>query len=290
MNKIDRTAIIELANDSSITKVGYMVYFSALAVSRQNNETECPEIHNFKPYQLYKNMSDKMPFINKSSVESAIKLMIELGYFEILENGTLVITNTGVGHNSSDEHFKSKGYVKLHHFIFSNVFYKLSIRAIRVVLMVLSRLNNSPVKREKFNFKSKKNPRTFKQWCKVLKVNRLAHIRYVIEELKAVFNIVELANNTFEFSLNTLSSAVFSKTEKLFRYTQEHLSKTKKMLLEANKKNIAFKPDQISQITEAICGYTMEVGRRVIRELCKTDRSNVKNLLGYTKGIIARLV
>ena len=62
------------------------------------------------------------------------------------------------------------------------------------------------------------------------------------------------------------------------------------MLKEVNKNNFNFKPKQVREICEAICGYNMSLGRRVLKELCKCERNNVKNFVGYTKSILERLV
>lgn len=291
MNKVDRRAIMELVEDSGITSLCITTYFSAIAMSKLDKKTGYPTIKKYTTYKLYKNMKDKMYYINESSMRLAVDRLIDLGYFAYLdkEKTELAILNSGNGHIKSDENYKSEGYITMHHCFFNKIFFDLSLRAKKLALIVMCRLNNSYIKEININFKSKKNPESFKYFCETLKVNRLAHIKYTINELKSLFHVVELANNTFRFSLNGISKAIISGTDKLFNFTQEQLSKTEKMIKEANKKNLSFKPKQIQEICEAVCGYNMSIGRKVIKELCKRKRINVKNLLGYTKGILARL-
>lgn len=292
MNKVDRSAVMELVEDSEITSLCITTYFSAIAMSKLDKETGYPTIERYTTYKLYKNMKDKMYYTNESSVRLAVDRLIALGYFDYLdkEKTKLVILNSGIGHIKSNEYYKSKGYITMHHCFFNKVFFDLSLRAKKLALILTCRLNNSSIKEININFKSKKNPENFEYFCKVLKVNRLAHIRYTIKELKALFNIVELDNNTVRFSLNGISKAIISGTDKLFNFTQEQLKKTEKMLKEANKKNLSFKPKQVQEICEAVCGYNMSIGRKVIKELCKRSRTKVKNLLGYTQGILSRFI
>lgn len=292
MNKVDRQAVMELVEDSEITSLCITTYFSAIAMSKLDKETGYPTIERYTTYKLYKNMKDKMYYINESSVRLAVGRLIDLGYFEYLdkEKTKLVISNSGIGHIKSDDYYKSKGYITMHHCFFNKIFFDLSLRAQKLALIVMCRLNNSYTKEININFKSKKNPKSFEYFCKVLKVNRLAHIKYTIKELRTLFNIIELDNNTVRFSLNTISKAVISGTDKLFNFTQEQLSKTEKMIKEANKKNLSFQPKQVQEICEAVCGYNMSLGRKVIKELCKRSRANVENLLGYTQGILSRYI
>lgn len=291
MNKIDRQALNDLVEDSNSTKVSIITYLSIIAISKLDKETGYPVIESFNIYKLYKNMKDKMHYINESSIRLAIDRLISQGFIDYLdeEKTVLIVINSGSGHIKSDKYFKSKGYITLHHFFFNNKFFNLSLRAIKLALIVVARLNNCSVKTIKLNFKSRKNPESFSYYCKTLKVNRLAHIRYALEELKPLLHISELANNTVEFSLNTISKAVFTRTDKLFKFTQVQLAKTEKMLKEANKKNLDFKPNQVREICEAICGYNMNIGRKTLKELCKCSRTNVKNIFGYTKSILHRL-
>lgn len=291
MNKVDRQAVIDLVEDSITTNIGITTYFSAIAMSKFDKKTGYPVIDRYTTYKLYKNMKDKMDYINESSVRLAVNRLVEQGYFAYLdeEKTKLAILNSGAGHIKSDEHFKSKGYITLHHFFFSRKFFDLTLRAKKLALIVICRLNNCSVKTVKINFKSVKNSETFEYYCKVLKINRLAHINYILDELKPLLHIVKLSNNTVQFSLNTISKAIITGTDKLFNFTQVQLSKTEKMLKEVNKNNLNFKPKQVREICEAISSYNMSLGRRVLKELCKTDRSDVKNFVGYTKSILERI-
>lgn len=291
MNKVDRQAVIDLVEDKATTNLGIITYFSAIAMSKLDEETGYPVIDRYTTYKLYKNMEDKMDYISESSVRLAVHRLIEQGYLDYLdeEKTKLAILNSGSGHIRSDKYFKSKGYIALHHIFFSKKFFDLSLRSKKVSLLVICRLNNCAVKTVKINFKSIKNPETFEYYCETLKINRLAHINYILDELKPLFHIVRLSNNTVQFSLNTISKAILSGTDKLFNFTQMQLSKTEKMLKEVNKKNLNFKPKQVKEICEAICGYNMSLGRRVLKELCKCERTEVKNFLGYTQSILKRL-
>ena len=291
MNKVDRQAVIQLVEDKRITNIAIITYFSAIAMSKFDEEIGYPVIDRFTTYKLYKNMADKMSYINESSVRLAVHRLVEQGFFAYLdeEKTKLAIINSGSGHIKSDEHFKSKGYITLHHCLFSRTFFDISLRTKKLALLVMCRLNNCSVKPVNLNFKSMKNPESFEYYCKTLKINRLAHINYILDELKSLFHIVKLSNNTVQFSLNTVSKAILSGTDKLFRFTQVQLSKTEKMLKEVNKNNLNFKPQQVQEICEAICGYNMSLGRRVLKELCKCNRSGVKNFLGYTQSILKRI-
>lgn len=291
MNIIDRPALLELAKHDTITNLGIITYISILAISKLDEETGYPTIKKHTTYKLFKNMKDKMYFINESSVRLAIRRLIEQGFITYMdpEETEIAVLNSGAGHIRSEEHYKSSGYMTLHHLFFNKEFFDLSLPAKKIALIVLPRLDNSPTKHANLNFKSKKNPESFHKWCKILKVNRFAHMKYALNELKSVFNISELNHNTFRFSLNEISKPIVTGTDKLFNFTQVQLGKTEKMLTECNKKNLSFKPNQIKEICEALCGYNMNFGRKVIKELCKTNRDNVKNFLGYTKSIIDKL-
>ena len=212
MNKVDRQAVIDLVENKRTTNLGMTTYFSAIAMSKLDEETGYPVIDMYTTYKLYKNMKDKMDHINESSVALAVKRLIEQGFFDYLdeEKTKLAILNSGSGHIKSDKYFKSKGYITLHHFFFSKKFFDLKLRSKKLALLVICRLNNCSVKTVKINFKSMKNPETFDYYCKVLKVKRLAFINYILEELKPLLNIVKLSNNTVQFSLNTISKAIIT--------------------------------------------------------------------------------
>lgn len=289
MNKVDRPAVMELSEDSLTTTMGIMVYFSAIAMSKLDEETGYPTIKNFTAYKLYKNMNDKMDYINQSSMRLGLKRILRQGMVDYNAQGDLLILNSGSGHIKSDENFKSKGYIDLHHFFFNKTFFDLSIGAKRMALILACRLNNNPSKNININFKCKGIDENFEYFSRILKVERLAHIKYFLEELKPFFNISKLKYNTYNFSLNTISKPIVTGTDKLFTFTQEQLEKTEKMVKEANKRNLNFKPKHIRQICEVVCNYNMSFGRKVIKELCKSSRDNVKNFFGYTKAILVRL-
>lgn len=291
MNKVDRQAIIDLIEHNSTTGLGIITYLSAIGISKLDKKTGYPTIQRYTAYKLYKYMNDKMKYINESSVRLAVNRLIEQGFFAYLDEDktTLVILNSGSGHIKSDLYFKSNGYITLHHFFFTETFFDLTLKSKKLALIIICRLNNCSVKTVNINFKSLKNPETFKYYCKILKVNRLAHIEYSLNELKSLLHIIKLKNNTVRFSLNSLSKAIITGTDKLFSFTQEQLAKTEKMIKEINKENLNFKPNQVCEICEAICNHNMDLGRKAIKELCKCSRSDIKNFLGYTKAIIKRL-
>lgn len=291
MNKVDRQAITELVESESTTSLGMITYLSAIAISKYDKETGYPTIKKYTTYRLYKYMNDKMEYISESSVRLAVDRLIKQGFFAYMDEDEtiLAIVNSGSGHMKSDRYFKSKGYITLHHFFFTKKFFDLSLRAKKLVLIIINRLNNSSVKSVNLNFKSQKNPETFQYYCKILKVNRLAHINYALDELKPFLHIIKLKYNTVQFKLNTLSKAILTGADKLFNFTQAQLLRTEKMIEEANKENFTFKPKDICEICEAICSYNINIGRRAIKELCKFNRNNVKNFLAYTKSIVDRL-
>ena len=291
MNKVDRQAITELVESRSTTSLGIITYLSAIAISKINKDTGYPTIENHTTYKLYKKMHDKMKYINESSVRLAVERLIEQGFFAYLDEDKtkLVILNSGSGHIKSDRHFKSKGYITLHHFFFTESFFNLSLKAKKLCLIIICRLNNSSVKSVNINFKSLKNSDTFKYYCKILKVNRFAHIKYVINELKSLLHIVKLSNNTVRFSLNHLSKAIITGADKLFTFTQAQLIRTEKLITKNNIRNLNFKPKHVCDICEAICDCNIDLCKKTIKELCKYNRDNVKNFLAYTKSIVTRL-
>lgn len=291
MYKIDRQAIIQLIKHQYTTSLGIVTYMSAVGISKLNKTTGYPTIEKFTIYKLYKNMKDKMYWINESSVNIAVKRLIEQGFLAFIDEDktTLVILNTGVGHIKSDEYFKSDGYITMHHFFFSKIFFDLPLPAKKLALLMVSRLNGDAINSQKINFKSKKNPETFTEFAKMLKINRLAHIKTILNELKCLFDIVELSNNTFTYGLNKISKALITGTDKLWNFTQEQVKKTEKILREVNTKGINFKDIHIKEITEAIKDNTMAFNRKVLKELCKNNRGNVKRMIGYVKGICNRL-
>ena len=291
MNKVDRLALEQIVEHERSTKLSINTYLSIIAISKLDKETDYPTIENFNIHKLYRNMKDKMNYTNESSVRFGVKRLFEQGFIDYLdeEKTTLIVLNSGAGHIPSDYHFKNRGYITLHKLFFEEKFFKLTLKAMKLAIMALSRLNNCAIEPVKVNFKSKKNPESFVKHCKTLKVNRLAHIRSAIEELRELFHISELDNNTVVFRLNTVSKAVLSSKNKLFKFTKDQLAKTEKMLEEANKKHLKFKTTQVEEICEAICGYTMIVGRKTLKELCKRERTDIKNMFGYTKSILERL-
>lgn len=292
MNTIDRIALRELIEHKDTTDLSIVTYLSAIGMSKLDTDTDYPTIPQFTPYKLYKSMKDNMDWINESSVYFAFYRLVEMGLFHYdKSNKELWILNSGTGHLKSDENFSNKGYITLHHFFFQRIFYDLPLVEKKVALIAALRLSGDVLDPENINFKSKKNPETFEYYKRVLKVNRLAHIKKAIRHLKEVgiFTISELANNTVQFALNTISKALVTGTDKLFNFTQVQLKKTEKMLKESNKGIVAFKEQHIKAVCEVIKDYSMEFGRKVCKELCKTDRGNVRNLLGYTKSIVARL-
>ena len=291
MNKIDRLALEQIIEHDRSTKVSIVTYLSIIAISKLDKETEYPTIEKFNIHKLYRNMKDKMPNTNESSVRFGVKRLFEQGFIDYLdeEKTTLIVLNSGAGHIPSDYHFKNRGYITLHKLFFEQQFFKLTLKAMKLGIMALSRLNNCANEPVRINFKSKKNPESFTKHCKTLKVNRLAHMRSAIDELRPLFHISELDNNTVEFRLNSVSKAVLTPTNKLFKFTKDQLAKTEKMLEEANKKHLKFKTTQVEEICEAICGYSMLIGRKTLKELCKQTRTDVKNMLGYTKRILNRV-
>lgn len=291
MNKVDRQALEDLVENPRSTRVSIVTYLSIIAVSKLDKETEYPTIRKFNIFQLYKNMKDKMHYINESSVRLAIERLIDQGFIAYLdeEKTILVVLNSGAGHMPSEGYFKSRGYITLHHLFFDKAFFKLRLRTMKIAIIVLSRLNNCADKSVKLNFKSKKNPESFPYYCRILKVNRLAHIRYAIEELKPLFHIVELDHNTVEFKLNTISKPTFPRTSKLFKFTKDQLSRVEVLIKESNKYNLDFKVNQVEEICAAICSYPILIKMRTIKELCKNSRNDVRNIFGYTKSIAERL-
>ena len=113
MNKVDRQAVIDLVEDKRTTNLGITTYFSAIAMSKLDEETGYPVIDRYTTYKLYKNMQDKMDYINESSVRLAVHRLVEQGYFAYLDEDKtkLAILNSGAGHIKSDDYFKSKGYI-----------------------------------------------------------------------------------------------------------------------------------------------------------------------------------
>lgn len=292
MNTIDRVALIELIEHKDITDLSIVTYLSTIAISKLDDETGYPTVRNFTKYKLYKAMKDKMDWINESSVYNAFDRLMDMGlvHHDKIKK-ELWILNSGVGHIKGDANFRNKGYITLHHFFFERIFYNLPLVEKKIAIIATLRLNGDVLDPENINFKSKKNPETFSYYKKVLKVNRLAHIRKAVRNLKKVglFTISELENNTVQFALNTISKALVVGTDKLFSFTQEQLKRTTKMLKEASKGVVSFKEPHIKAICEVIKDYSMEFGRKVCKELCKNDRGNIRNLLGYTKSIVARL-
>ena len=202
----------------------------------------------------------------------------------------LALLNSGVGHIKSDENFKAQGYIRMHHFFFSKMFFDLPLPCKKIALILASRFDGSATSSVKLNFKSKKNPEMFVYWKKILKVNRLAHIKTAINKLKVFFSAIELSNNTFEFNLNTLSLPLITGADKFFRFTQAQLKQTETIVKESVKEGVSFRQKDIQEICEATCGYNMYIRRRTIKELCKYNRSHVKNLLGYTKSVMKRVM
>lgn len=292
MNTIDRQAIKDLIEDEQTTNMSIVTYLSAVAMSKLDNETGYPTIYNFTVYKLYKNMKDKMDWINESSISLAFERLISQGFLAYLdeEKNILAILNSGSGHIPNDENYKSDGYIYLHHFFFNRIFYKLTLPAKKLALYFASRLDGDAA-REPYpiNFKSKKDPESFPKWCKTLKVNRLAHIKSIIKELKGLFNIIELKHNTIKITLNTISKACITGTDKLWNFTQDQVKKTEKILKEVNTKNFKFRYKDILEITEAIKENTMEFNRKVLKELCKNSRKDVIRMIGYVGGISSRL-
>lgn len=298
MNKIDRVAIKEIIEHDQTTSLTIDTYLSAIAIAKLDSETGYPTIHNFTRYKLYKSMKDKMDWINESSIYLVFDRLLEMGFFHHdQENKELWILNSGTGHIASDENYSNKGYITMHHFFFNRAFYNLSLVAKKMALMVASRIGGDALNPVKINFLVKRKPKDelnklrYEDYCEIFKTNRPAHIRAAIKELKKVglFTISELEHGTVQFALNTISKALIVGTDKLFNFTQEQLNKTTKMLKEASKGVVAFKEQHIKQVCEAIKDYSMEFARKVCKELCKTDRGNVRNLLGYTKSIVERL-
>lgn len=292
MNTIDRVALRELIEHKDTTDLSIVTYLSAVGMSKLDACTDYPTIRQFTPYKLYKSMKDNMDWINESSVYFAFDRLVKMGLFHYDKSSKeLWILNSGTGHMKSDENFSNKGYITLHHFFFQRIFYDLPLIEKKIALIAASRLNGDVLDPENINFKSKKNPETFEYYKRVLKVNRLAHIKNAIRHLKEVglFTISELANNTVQFALNTISKALVTGTDKLFNFTQVQLKKTEKMLKETSNGTVSFKEPHIKAICEVIKDYSMEFGRKVCRELCKNDRGHIRNLLGYTKSIVARL-
>lgn len=292
MNTVDRVALIELVEHQQTTRLAIDTYLSAIAIAKLDKETEYPTIYSFTPYKLYKSMKDNMDWINESSVYFALDRLIEMGLVHHDKvKKELWILNSGTGHIEGDKYRKNKGYIKLHHFFFERIFYYLPLVEKKIALLAALRLNGDALDPENINFKSKKNPETFEYYKRVLKVNRLAHIKTAIRHLKEVglFTISELENNTVQFALNTISKALVVGTDKLFSFTQDQLTKTTKMLKEANKGVVSFQEQHIKAVCEVIKDFSMEFGRKVCRELCKNNRGNIRNILGYTKGIVARL-
>lgn len=291
MNMIDRPAVDDLVELDNVTNVTIVTYMSIIAMSKFNEVTEYPTIENFTTYKLSKHMIDKMYYMGKSAIRLAVDRLIEVGFIEYNEEDkTLIVLNSGIAHNPSEDlGYKSMGYITLHHFFFEKVFFDLTLSAKKLALIVCSRLNGEPTKSIKINFKSIKNPETFPKWKKTFKVTRLAHIKSIVEELKGLFTISILKHNTVAFRLNTLSRALVTGTDKFFKFTQKQQEQTEKIFEEENKNGFSFSLNDIKAVCEATCNYTMEVRRRTIKELCKNSRKNVKNIFGYAKKLIARI-
>ena len=169
MNKVDRPAIIELSEHESTTNLSIITYLSVVGISKLDKETGYPTIEGYSTYCLYKYMNDNMKYIHQSSVRFAVKRLIEQGFLEYMdeEKTVLAVMNSGSGHMKSDEYFKSKGYITLHHFFFTKAFFDLPLKSKKLMLIIICRLNNSPSRSININFKSQKNPETYLYFCKI---------------------------------------------------------------------------------------------------------------------------
>lgn len=291
MNQIDRQALYKLAEDEQITNMAMVTYLSAVAIAKYNEELCCPEITRFTVYGLYKAMSDKMNWINKSSVELAVKDLVDMGYFEI-RCGLLTINHTGLGH-IHDDFFKGDGYVNLRLFLFKEVFFKLPLRCKKLVLLLMARVGNDKDKSVKFNFKSKKDSDTFAYYCRILKVNRLAHIKQAVRTLSKLFYTKELAHNTFEFKFNEVGELLLKAEKSFFKFTQKQLDKVKSLFDRFNGQGFLFRKDQLEAVTDVVKNCGWELREKVVKELCKADRNDpgnqVENMYGYAKSLLVRL-
>ena len=297
MNRNDRDLEESLIKRKGITSAEIDMIFSLIMAAVQDEQTAYPIIKSFVAYRQYKLMKENDCPMSKSTVYRTLESLEQKGLIQLLpvinelgeESMDLIVLLNDSGHIESDEFFKSKGYIKMHHCFFQKVFYKLSLRAKKLAMIFFYRLNNDPSAKGKINFKSKKNPNVFIEFCKTLGVNRLAHIKQTIEELRVLFSISELDHNTFVFSLKEISKSIVKGRDKLYRFTKKQLDNTKLMIQRGNIRNWTFKNRHIEEICEAVCGYNMSFAQKIVNEVCLSDRRDVKHMISYVKSIIRRV-
>lgn len=227
MNKVYKQSLTDLIENEKTTDLSIITYLSAIAMSKLDRETGYPTIRSFTVYKLFKAMRDNMDWINESSVYLSFDRLVDIGFFYYnKDTKKLLIMSSGSGHIKNHEHFKNKGYIRLHHFFFNRIFYRLSLVAKKIALIVVIRINSDSLDPENINFKSDKKPEIFEYYKRVLKINRLAHIKNAVHHIKEVglFNISELEDNTIQFTFNTVSGALVVGTDKLVDFTLEQLS------------------------------------------------------------------
>lgn len=268
---------------------------TALCVIHMMDDNGC--FLHFSPYRVAKLMIDQMDWLHRSSIERAMSSLISRGFFESYEVSVagetvkaLSCPGLGDGLIKSDENYTSKGFIKLHDFLYKRIFFKKSLRAKRMILNLLLIINNSTVRSIPYNFKSNKRKDRFHYICEWLKVNRLAHVVTTINEIQDLFTIVKKDHNTYFFGLNGVSGAIMDGVSRLMHTTTDQVKKVESIIKSKNRLNQVIKPEEIRKIAEAMGHYGMKLKRQVIDELMAVDFKSIDYIYSYTKAIVERLL
>lgn len=187
MNKISNTPINRiLEKDVHGKTISVYFFLAALAEEGQCGEAVIREIN---PHRIYTLMTDKHIPISYRQLCLSLQELEEKGLIEYpvtdyqcvpyqRDQSTIYLVDACVDFIKSDTYHQSKGFVSIPEIVLSNVFYRLSVRVKRMFLYVYKHFLIS-----KDFFQNILKPDTYRELCRILKVNRPQKIRDIIEEL-----------------------------------------------------------------------------------------------------------
>jgi len=256
-----------------MTNVALITYLTAVLMC-EHDGTEA-YIDDFKINRLYKYMHERMPWINKSSVYAAFYLLIDTAFFDKHQE-RLYLPGLGLDH-VKDPAFDSMGYIHLHKFLFTVDFYKLELRDKKLVLTLLSRLNNQE-KRDPAKL-SIDDPKLM-QMCKI---NRPAHLRAILKKLSRYFKIWKLQDKVRAIMLAEKTLEIFSGAMTTI-YTESGIKRIRGILKE---RNMTLADRDIELIAHALNNKNTRHVHLVVQKYISAVKAGikVKHPAAYIRGL-----
>lgn len=285
MNRIDRYAAEHLIKNKNIKNSSIAVYTFCLTLAKEESDLVFFENHSI--YMIFKKMKEKMHWINKQNIYNGFYTLVKEGFF-ILHGNKIVLPHMGNGHIKSDSNFKGSGYIKLHKVFFDRLFYDLNLCDKKLLIKFLLHLNGKKNKELPYNVQKHQQ-----ELFEICKVNRLAHLKYILSRLSTLLDIrksnLPKRENVFLIKLNTITTNILEKAKKIYTYTQNQFEYIKHLV---HTYEASLNDEELRDLTESLLCYSGVIVKQAVFEYCSVRKYSeiaIKSPGAYIKAIANRI-